>query len=150
MVEREIGLQAAVDFVTQMITDRVNEYAELKDQLPSFGAQIDAELARYILALEHFVQGTVEWYYSSRRWRLFWSTVIAYWWLTPGYFRDLDISDRRDLIVTVFPHLPEKIPESSEKDPETQQSSLVRGACEPRKSFTSITYRTFENAPSVL
>lgn len=65
MLERDCDLQAAVDILTGMLAQRVMDYAELKKQLPSFGSSIDSELARYLKALEQYVQGTVVWYYMS-------------------------------------------------------------------------------------
>lgn len=67
MIERAVGLQEAIDIVTQMVVDRVAEYVELKKQLPSFGPQVDGKVARYVLSLEQFVQGTIVWYYSPRK-----------------------------------------------------------------------------------
>ena len=67
MAERKVDLQAAVNILTDMLAARVQEYAELKKKLPSFGAEIDARLAVYHENLEHFVQGTVVWYYNSPR-----------------------------------------------------------------------------------
>lgn len=68
MVERNVDLQEAVDILTRMVDERVSEYLYLKSQLPSFGPEIDKELARYLTALEYFVQGTVVWYYRSPSW----------------------------------------------------------------------------------
>lgn len=85
MNERKAGLQEAIDIVTEMLTQRVNDYVELKNKLPSFGADVDKELARYLHALENFVQGTVLWYY-----------------LSPRYFRGVDVTNRDNLVVPLF------------------------------------------------
>ncbi|KAJ8473020.1 hypothetical protein ONZ45_g16452 [Pleurotus djamor] len=84
MVERRLKLQEAIDAVVEMLKERVQDYLRLKRSLPSFGPQVDKELVRYLAGLEHYVQGTVVWYYS------------------PRYFRGLDISNRTNLIVPVF------------------------------------------------
>ncbi|KAK7459648.1 hypothetical protein VKT23_009630 [Stygiomarasmius scandens] len=84
MEEKDLGLQEAIDYVIGMLSDRAADYIALKQSLPSFGAKVDKELARYLKALEHFVQGTVVWYYS------------------PRYFRDIDLSDRTELVIPVF------------------------------------------------
>lgn len=104
MVERNVGLQSAIDIVTDMVRERVTEYAALKKCLPSFGADVDAELNRYIKALEHFVQGTVCWYYSPRTCLTckFNSSFSEFCYRSGGYFRDLDLSDRQNLLVPVF------------------------------------------------
>jgi len=67
MEEKDLGLQEAIDYVIGMLSDRAADYIALKQSLPSFGAKVDKELARYLKALEHFVQGTVVWYYSPRK-----------------------------------------------------------------------------------
>ncbi|VDB95597.1 unnamed protein product [Peniophora sp. CBMAI 1063] len=67
MAERGVDLQTAVDILTSMLAERVQDYADLKRKLPSFGSEIDARLATYHENLEHFVQGTVVWYYNSPR-----------------------------------------------------------------------------------
>lgn len=67
MVERNTDLQDAIDIVTDMVADRVTEYIDLKSRLPSFGSRVDAELHRYLKGVEHFVQGTIVWYYDSPR-----------------------------------------------------------------------------------
>ena len=41
MVERQVGLQEAVDILTNMLDDRVTEYSLLKSQLPSFDSKVD-------------------------------------------------------------------------------------------------------------
>ncbi|KIJ61711.1 hypothetical protein HYDPIDRAFT_31043 [Hydnomerulius pinastri MD-312] len=50
MNERNVGLQAAIDILTEMLAQRVDDYVELKSKLPSFGPAVDAELARYLHA----------------------------------------------------------------------------------------------------
>lgn len=65
MHERDVGLQEAINILTDMLNQRVNDYIKLKSELPSFGADVNAELERYLYALENFVQGTVLWYYLS-------------------------------------------------------------------------------------
>ena len=71
MIERDCDLQTAVDVLTDMLAQRVADYARYKTQLPSFGPKVDAELARYNTAIEQYTQGTVVWYYYSPRKRLF-------------------------------------------------------------------------------
>nr|UPX76564.1 putative 1,11 carbon cyclization sesquiterpene synthase 104 [Hypholoma fasciculare] len=67
MVEHNVDLQSAIDLLTNMLDERVKEYLALKQSLPSFGKKVDSQLSRYLTALEHFVQGTVVWYYMSPR-----------------------------------------------------------------------------------
>ncbi|PPQ97140.1 hypothetical protein CVT26_000623 [Gymnopilus dilepis] len=67
MVEYQVELQEAIDILVDMVRSRVDEYVNLEAQLPSFGHEVDQELSKYHTALEHFVQGTVVWYYLSPR-----------------------------------------------------------------------------------
>ena len=67
MAERNCGLQDAVDAVTEMTVKRVADYLRLKASLPSFGAAVDAEVARYLKGLEYFAQGANVWHYHSPR-----------------------------------------------------------------------------------
>jgi len=69
-----------------MLAKRVNDYVELKAALPSFGPEADAQLAIFLKNLEHFVQGSIMWYYS-----------------VPRYFRNIDTSNREDLVIPLFP-----------------------------------------------
>lgn len=61
MIERDVDLQSAVDILTDMLAQRVADYVRYRDQLPSFGPEVDAELARYNKAMEQYTQGTVVW-----------------------------------------------------------------------------------------
>jgi hypothetical protein len=67
MIERKVELQEAVDVLIEMLDARVTDYISLKAQLPSFGTAVDDALAKYLTALEEFVQGTVVWYYKCPR-----------------------------------------------------------------------------------
>jgi hypothetical protein len=103
MHERDVGLQEAIDILTEMLNQRVNDYIKLKSQLPSFGADVDAELQRYLHALENFVQGTVLWYYlspSKCNTSLLDSKldIIS----CTGYFRGVDVTNRENLVVPLF------------------------------------------------
>lgn len=105
MRERNVSLQAAIDIVTEMLRERVEQYIALKNQVPSFGPEVDRELARYLSALENFVQGTVMWYYLSpskgfRQSHISISTLTIVF--TQGYFRGIDVTNRTNLVVPLF------------------------------------------------
>ena len=68
MAERHLNLQGAVDLLTDMIAQRVQDYVGLKEKLPSFGPDVDQNLDVYLKALENFVQATIVWYYLSPSW----------------------------------------------------------------------------------
>ncbi|KAK1217827.1 hypothetical protein PQX77_019500 [Marasmius sp. AFHP31] len=82
----KLTLQEAVDMLTQMIHNRVQDYASLKKRLPSFGPKVDAALSKYHTALEHFTQGCVVWYWSS-----------------PRYFRDVEPLGKKEVVIELFP-----------------------------------------------
>jgi hypothetical protein len=65
MQERDVGLQEAINILTEMLNQRVDDYIKLKSQLPSFGADVDVELERYFHAMENFVHGAALWCYYS-------------------------------------------------------------------------------------
>jgi hypothetical protein len=67
MRERGMDLQLAVNTLTEMISQRVRDYATLKASLPSFEDTVDQELARYLAELEHGTYASVRWYYESPR-----------------------------------------------------------------------------------
>ena len=67
MIERDCDLQTAIDVLTDMIAQRVEDYARYKAQLPSFGPEVDAELARFHKGMEQFTQGSLVWYYHTPR-----------------------------------------------------------------------------------
>jgi len=87
MLEQDVDLQDAVDIVTKMVTDRVDDYVSWKKQLPSFGSEVDEELRRYFKALEQYIQGTIVWYYES-----------------PRYFRCVDTHNKENLVISVYGH----------------------------------------------
>ncbi|EJF60235.1 terpenoid synthase [Dichomitus squalens] len=85
MIERDCDLQTAVDVLTDMLAQRVADYERYKAQLPSFGPEVDAELARYNRAIEQYTQGTVVWYYYS-----------------PRYFRGQEVTGIPEVVVPVY------------------------------------------------
>ncbi|KAH9886928.1 terpenoid synthase [Cubamyces lactineus] len=85
MIEDDTDLQSAVDILTDMLAQRVADYVRYKSQLPSFGPEVDAELARYHKAIEQYTQGTVVWYYRS-----------------PRYFRGQDVCGMPEVTIPVY------------------------------------------------
>ncbi|KAI0320536.1 isoprenoid synthase domain-containing protein [Amylostereum chailletii] len=57
MAERAVDLQTAVDTLTDMLLRRVEDYASLKRQLPTFGPSVDARLSLYHQKLGAFRPG---------------------------------------------------------------------------------------------
>jgi len=104
MAEHDIDLQSAVDSLTDMISHRVEEYAQLKKQLPSWGPEVDAVVQKYHKALEHFVQGCLVWYYSSPRTlpRLSHRFQFRLTCSLSGYFRDINPLGKEYIIWDLF------------------------------------------------
>ncbi|KAH9886929.1 terpenoid synthase [Cubamyces lactineus] len=89
MLERDTGLQSAVDILTDMLAQRVADYVRYRSQLPSFGPEVDAELARYNRAIEQYTQGTIVWYYRS-----------------PRYFHGQDVLAMPEVIIQIHGSVP--------------------------------------------
>ncbi|KAG6918624.1 hypothetical protein DXG01_013035 [Tephrocybe rancida] len=81
-----LDLQEAIDLLSEMIAERVQDYVKLKNSLPSFGPDVDPAIQRYIHALEQFVQGCLVWYYSS-----------------PRYFPDVDPRGKSEVVIHLLP-----------------------------------------------
>ncbi|KAI0363928.1 terpenoid synthase [Pilatotrama ljubarskyi] len=124
MIERDTDLQSAVDILTDMLAQRVADYVRYKAQLPSFGPEVDAELARYNKAIEQYTQGTVVWYYYS-----------------PRYFRGQSVSGKAEITVPVY----ERTALLGEAPPTAQTATLEKAA-----SSTSIPSRSHWQARASL
>ncbi|KAH7333753.1 isoprenoid synthase domain-containing protein [Rhizoctonia solani] len=62
-----LELQDAVDYVNQLIEQRVQDYLEAKARLPSFGPDLDNEVARYIQGIEYSIQACIDWSFITTR-----------------------------------------------------------------------------------
>lgn len=65
MIERQIELQAALEYATSILRERLASYVKLREAIPSFGAVNDLQLKRYLDATASTIQGMVRWYYVS-------------------------------------------------------------------------------------
>ena len=61
MREKNIGLQAASDFIGEHFKQLMSRFVETKQRLPSFGANVDAAVAKYVAAMEYWVVGNLVW-----------------------------------------------------------------------------------------
>ncbi|CAE6435629.1 unnamed protein product [Rhizoctonia solani] len=61
MNNKKVELQAAVDFVEEMIKKRIKEYLDTKASLPSFGPELDNQVTRYIQGIEYCIQANINW-----------------------------------------------------------------------------------------
>lgn len=67
MAERGVGLQEAFDAAGQFFETYVQEFLTCKEQLPSWGPEVDEAVSRYVTGLECWVSGGIEWSLSGPR-----------------------------------------------------------------------------------
>ncbi|KAJ1303737.1 hypothetical protein OPQ81_008161 [Rhizoctonia solani] len=67
MHHNHLDLEGAIDFVNQLTRKRLDEYVETKAKLPSFGPDLDDQVAQYILGIEYCVQGFIDWTFMTPR-----------------------------------------------------------------------------------
>ncbi|KIJ56936.1 hypothetical protein M422DRAFT_149816 [Sphaerobolus stellatus SS14] len=60
-------LQGAVDRIGQMSAETVAKYLETKSKLPSWGEEIDKDVAAYIHGLEDWMAGSLQWSFVTKR-----------------------------------------------------------------------------------
>ncbi|KAF7318869.1 Terpene-synth-C domain-containing protein [Mycena chlorophos] len=67
MHEQGLSLQEAVDFVGEMCKQTIDRFCEDRASLPSWGAQIDREVAIYVDGLANWIVGSLHWSFLSER-----------------------------------------------------------------------------------
>lgn len=67
MKEKNLSLQRAVDFVGEMVFDCMRQFEVDKSNLPSWGPEIDLQVAEYVRGMESWVVGSFEWSFASER-----------------------------------------------------------------------------------
>lgn len=65
--ERGVDLQEAMDIAGDSFADYAKEFDMWKEQLPSWGPEVDTTVSKYIKAMALCVRGYIEWSLSSRR-----------------------------------------------------------------------------------
>lgn len=60
MTKRNMSLQEASNHVGEFCQDRMNRFISAQARLPSWGASVDSEVARYIHGLGTWVKGNLE------------------------------------------------------------------------------------------
>ena len=63
----QIPLEKALKHAIELHDAQVQNFIDLSVQLPSFGAEIDSNLQRYVLALRFWMRGHVDWMIESPR-----------------------------------------------------------------------------------
>jgi hypothetical protein len=67
MQAKGISLQQAADEVGEHSAKLMKDLEDAKKRLPSWGARVDTDVARYIRALEDWVIGNLEWSFETAR-----------------------------------------------------------------------------------
>jgi len=67
MEAKGISVQQAADVVGERSVKLMKDLNDSKKRLPSWGARVDADVARYIGALEDWIIGNLEWSFKSAR-----------------------------------------------------------------------------------
>lgn len=67
MEAKSISLQQAANTVGEHSAELMRDLNDAKKRLPSWGARVDADVARYIGALEDWVIGNLEWSFKTVR-----------------------------------------------------------------------------------
>lgn len=67
MEAKRISLQQAANTVGEHSTKLMKDLNDAKKRLPSWGARVDVDVARYVRALEDWVIGNLEWSFQTIR-----------------------------------------------------------------------------------
>ncbi|KAF9490782.1 terpenoid synthase [Pleurotus eryngii] len=67
MKSKAMGIQEAVDHVGVHFQQIMDIYMESKSRLPSWGPEVDANIARYVEALGHWAKGNLDWSFETQR-----------------------------------------------------------------------------------
>lgn len=67
MNAKGISLQQAANVVGEHSVKLTKDLEDAKERLPSWGPHVDADVARYVRALEDWVIGNLEWSFKTIR-----------------------------------------------------------------------------------
>ena len=67
MKDKGVDLQTASDMVGEHFKRLMDRFVEGKGKLPSWGMEVDAAVAAYVRAMEHWVVGNLEWSFETQR-----------------------------------------------------------------------------------
>lgn len=65
--ERRISNEAAMSETIKVHNDTVQAFLDLEKKLPSFGPAVDAEVARYVDSLRHWMRANLDWSWTALR-----------------------------------------------------------------------------------
>ncbi|KAG2114146.1 isoprenoid synthase domain-containing protein [Suillus discolor] len=67
MYERGLDLQGAMDYAGQMCKDAIQRFDSNRAMLPSWGEEVDRQVAIYIEGLQHWIAGSLRWHFDCAR-----------------------------------------------------------------------------------
>ena len=67
MAQHGLSLQDAIDFVGQLCDASIARFETGRASLPSWGAQIDADVQKYVLGLQDWSIGSLHWSFETER-----------------------------------------------------------------------------------
>ncbi|CAE7234165.1 unnamed protein product [Rhizoctonia solani] len=67
MEHKSLSVEGAIEYVNDITRKRLDEYVDAKAKLPSFGPEVDEQVAQYILGIEYCVQGFIDWTFVTPR-----------------------------------------------------------------------------------
>ncbi|AVH67867.1 terpene synthase family protein [Nostoc sp. 'Peltigera membranacea cyanobiont' N6] len=67
--QQQIPLELAIKRAIEIHDREVRELIKLEASLPSFGEELDAELAKYISGMYAWIRGNLDWYFNSDRYQ---------------------------------------------------------------------------------
>ncbi|KAF9022344.1 terpenoid synthase [Hymenopellis radicata] len=67
MKQQGLDLQAAVDFVGELCAQSIDRFHDDRAQLPSWGPEIDRDVAIYVQGLADWIVGSLHWSFESER-----------------------------------------------------------------------------------
>jgi hypothetical protein len=67
MNQEGIDLQSAVDFVGDMCKQSIDRFDEERSRLPSWGPEIDRQVAIYVDGLANWIVGSLHWSFETER-----------------------------------------------------------------------------------
>lgn len=96
MQHKGLDLQGAADYVGAHYKGLIDTFLDAKRSLPSWGAERDAEVAQYAMAMENWVIGNLNWSFETQR-----------------YFGHARHEIRRTRVVQLYPR---RVEESDDED----------------------------------
>jgi hypothetical protein len=67
--QEDISLQEAVNRVARLVQQEVERFIALENDLPSFGAEADGLVRRFVAVLRAWMRGNLDWSYESGRYQ---------------------------------------------------------------------------------